>query len=228
MPDDVRETLKLLDLVALGGAELNIVPFECMGLSGYDSRLLAAALLPLGLVALAPLPSLALAVALERRSAAEGLSWREWRRRVMSRAWSTSISLWLQVLYFLYPIISSLSFLAFDCETFVDESGAHKLLRSDYAIECTNEGKYLFITTLSWACIVAAIVTPCAILILLLGCRSALLAGRATPLTRATRFIHDEYSPRCFWWEVAETLRKLYLVGLTAVIFTPGTCANCE
>lgn len=129
LPADVSKPLQLLDLIALVPDHAHGL-FACMGLGDFDARLLVAALFPLALIVLAPLPSFAFGLAVERRSTAKSTTSRDWCRRVISRTKWTTISIWLPVLYFAYPITACLSFLAFDCETFVDALGAHKFLRS--------------------------------------------------------------------------------------------------
>ena len=37
----------------------------------------------------------------------------------------------------------------------------------------------------------------------------------------ATAFLHKEYVPTCFWWELAEMLRRFLLVGIFVVV-EPG------
>jgi hypothetical protein len=53
-------------------------------------------------------------------------------------------------------------------------------------------------------------------------CRGDLLEGKETPLTKATSFLHKEYDPVCFWWELAEMLRRFFLVGIFVVV-QPGS-----
>ena len=58
--------------------------------------------------------------------------------------------------------------------------------------------------------------------LLLLRASTAIIAGKATPLSRATAFLHREYEVTAFWWELMEMLRKFLLVGLFVNIM-PGT-----
>ena len=88
-------------------------------------------------------------------------------------------------------------------------------------------GRYTNTRAVAWAAIaVFALGVPLGTLALLFHVRDALTHGRSTPLTRATQFIHREYRPTFFWFEVVEVLRKGYFVGFAAVIFTPGTISQ--
>ena len=52
----------------------------------------------------------------------------------------------------------------------------------------------------------------------LLAARRALSAERHTRLSDALSFLHREYEPRFFWWELVEMLRRLVLVGLLVLV----------
>ena len=49
--------------------------------------------------------------------------------------------------------------------------------------------------------------------------RKAVLSQRETLLSKATAFLHKEYEPHLFWWEIVEMLRRFLLVGLMVVIY---------
>ena len=57
---------------------------------------------------------------------------------------------------------------------------------------------------------------------LLFCARKAIVSGKATPLSRATAFLHREYEPQFFWWELVDMSRRFLLVGLF-VVLEPGT-----
>ena len=57
---------------------------------------------------------------------------------------------------------------------------------------------------------------------LLLSARKDLIAERETPFTKALSFLHREYKPAFFWWELIEVLRRFLLVGV-AVLIQPGS-----
>merc|ERR1712185_831001 len=59
-------------------------------------------------------------------------------------------------------------------------------------------------------------------LLLLLRASRAIIDDKPTPLSRSIAFLYKEYDVECFWWEIAEMLRKFLLVGLFVTI-EPGS-----
>ena len=49
----------------------------------------------------------------------------------------------------------------------------------------------------------------------------------ATALSKALGFLHREYEPRYFWWEIVEVVKKLVLVGFAAIVF-PGSVTQVD
>ena len=45
------------------------------------------------------------------------------------------------------------------------------------------------------------------------------MSRRETSLSRTIAFLHKEYEPHLFWWELVEMLRRLVLIGLMVVIY---------
>ena len=52
---------------------------------------------------------------------------------------------------------------------------------------------------------------------LLFCSRNAILLDKPTALSKAIRFLHKEYEPHIFWWELVEMLRRFLLVGLYVI-----------
>ena len=50
----------------------------------------------------------------------------------------------------------------------------------------------------------------------------ALSTEQETKLSAALSFLHREYEPRYFWWEILEVVKKLVLVGFAAILM-PGS-----
>ena len=73
---------------------------------------------------------------------------------------------------------------------------------------------------LAWA---AVVIYPIGLVVLnasLLFCaRKAIINKRETTLSKAIAFLHKEYEPLLFWWELVEMLRRFLLVGLMVVIY---------
>ena len=45
-------------------------------------------------------------------------------------------------------------------------------------------------------------------LILLLSARKAILTEQPTDLSRSLEFLHQDYEPSMYWWEMVETSKK--------------------
>ena len=65
---------------------------------------------------------------------------------------------------------------------------------------------------------------PCIYGALLYTARAAITSNRPTALSKALTFLHDSYRPdsTCFWWEVAEMIRRVILVGVFVTV-RPGS-----
>merc|ERR1740124_855799 len=57
---------------------------------------------------------------------------------------------------------------------------------------------------------------------LLLSARKAILTEQPTDLSRSLTFLHQDYAPSMFWWEMVEISKKLFLVGV-CVLIRPGS-----
>jgi hypothetical protein len=145
-------------------------------------------------------------------------------------AWFRQAVLWsmrpaLLIAFGSYPIVASAAFQAFACEPLGDVS--LRFLPPTYTLECGPAGQptaeYERLTTVA---LIAVMLYPVGIsvftAILLYLARKPLREGKTTDFTRAIGFLHAEYEPQFFWWELVEQLKKLVLVGL-AVFVTPGS-----
>ena len=96
------------------------------------------------------------------------------------------------------------------------------LQRADYGVPCYGAG-YDTIRGVAWlGVLIYPIGVPVAYTLLLTSARHHLLTEKRTPLTHALRFLHAEYKPSLFWWELVEVTRRLLLVGI-AVLVSPGS-----
>ena len=59
---------------------------------------------------------------------------------------------------------------------------------------------------------------PLLYLLVLVPNRTALQQRRRTQMVRATEFLHKEYAPMYFWWEVLPLLQRLALTGWVMLI----------
>ena len=106
-----------------------------------------------------------------------------------------------------FPMVSSLAFQAFSCESFVD--GNYSFLRADYSLNCDAD-EYDAVWNLAWAAIALyPLAVPLVCLALLLSTRKAILTEQPTPLSRSLAFLHHDYDPSMFWWETVEIAKKV-------------------
>ena len=112
----------------------------------------------------------------------------------------------LYLLFFAFPLVSSRAFQAFDCEEF--DGGTH-FLRADYSLDCNDNAEYNQVFFLAWVAIALyPVCVPLLYLALLLSARKAILTEHPTDLSRSLSFLHQDYAPSMFWWEVVEISKK--------------------
>ena len=142
-----------------------------------------------------------------------------------------------------FPAVATQAFRAFDCDCFED---GRSFLTADYSLMCEAEGcvmggeplvtpswsrdspaaftpEYRQVHMLAWLAIVLyPICIPALYTALLCLASKALRTETETPLSAALGFLHREFEPRYFWWEILEVVKKLMLIGVFGV-FYPGT-----
>lgn len=134
------------------------------------------------------------------------------------------------------------------------DNGKFAFLVSDVEIECTTETtgvseRHERVKALAWLALVLWAFGLIGLNAVFLFCaRRAILAGRSTPLSRATRFLYREYEKVClhlccdyaagcgevvhprvelvrcgsqefFWWELVEMVRRVFLVGIMVLVY---------
>ena len=108
----------------------------------------------------------------------------------------------LLVSFLAFPMVSCHAFQAFSCEDFDDGSS---YLRVDYRINCSDAIVYGPVLRLAWAAIILyPIAVPLTYALLLYAARDAILSRKPSTLSRALSFLHNDFEPRAFWWEIAE------------------------
>ena len=217
LPPDVKRMLDAFSLgVSLGLSSADAV-LECLGLRGYESTLAlytfapVACALAIVLVGLAreccgnksaPTPSCGKAAAPRtcgKTAARTATALLEWMAPYM-----------LQMLFVFYPLVTNVAFDAFSCYEFREGSW----LKADVSIRCGSP-RHERATTFAWAAIV---VYPIGLLVLnaalLTKARHTIRSREPSVFTIATAFLHREYEPHFFWWELVEMGRRFVLVGL--------------
>ena len=107
-----------------------------------------------------------------------------------------TLPLVLFVLFFLYPLVTKVAFEGFPCYSFQED--ARQYLMADVSISCIGPDERP--TGVVWA---AVFLYPVGIMLfcafLLFKASPAIIAGKETPLTRATAALHREYEATAFW-----------------------------
>ena len=202
-PGPVKRVLGLLSLgISFGFGGINTL-LECLGMRGY------LALLALSMVAPVAIAVLIVSVAMFELHR---------KKQLTAKALLVNAMPWLLWLLFLaYPLVTNVAFEAFMCYDF----GGADCLRADVAIRCQTPEHDRAIAL----AVVAIILYPVGLFVLtsalLYKARHDIRAGRATPISRATAFLHREFLPSLFWWELVEIFKRFVLVGL--MVLAQGT-----
>jgi len=211
LPPDLARLLSYFD-VTLNLSAFD-TPLQCLGRGGFVYRLKFWTYSPLVVVLL-------ILVLSTCRQACSGERCTKYACRVLERS-----TPWILRLMFLaYPTVTNVAFSAFSCYEF--ETGDSWLV-ADVSIQCNSPYHRRFVV--GWA-IAAMALYPIGLLVvctvLLLCARKAVRSGNPTRLSTAIAFLHQEYRPMVFWWELMEMLRRLLLLGLLAFLPARGSLAQ--
>ena len=193
MPAAVASLLNIFDVLNLSIDAFGL-PLSCLQLGSFFNQLLFLVLSPcvLGLFILAF--SMAIEVLTKRKAAS------------LKAGLLRALPYLLYLLFFAFPLVSSRAFQAFDCEDFDDGT---RFLRADYSLACygTEHGR---VVSLAWVAIALfPLGVPLLYLALLLSARKAILTEQPTELSRSLTFLHQDYAPSMFWWELVEIFKKV-------------------
>ena len=212
LPKSVATMLSALDVVSLDFDSFGI-PIGCLQLYSFKNQLLFVISWPLVLCGAVLLGFVAFHLPATSLRAPRAVD----RLQVGMLA---AVPVILLVMFLAFPMVSSLAFRAFSCEEF--DFGA-RYLRADYSLDCNDEDAYRPVRRVAWTAIVLyPVAMPAVILLMLYAARNAIRTGQKTALSRALNFLHEDLEARCYWWEVAEIAKKLFLVGFAALIL-PGS-----
>ena len=204
MPASVGSLLNVFDGLNLG-IELGL-PLSCLQLGSFFDQLLFLVLTPcvLGVLVLA---CSTLAEVLTKHKDAS-----------LKAGLIRSLPYLLSLAFYAFPIVFSRAFQAFDCEEFDDGT---RFLRADYSLDC-RDAEYSRVVSLAWVAI--ALYPVCISLLyltLLLAARKAILTEQPTELSRSLTFLHQDYEPSMYWWEVVETCKKVRYTHLLLRLSLP-------
>ena len=127
----------------------------------------------------------------------------------------------LRIFFLAYPIVTNVAFEAFSCFEF--ENG-DSFLKADVSVKCDTSEHYHAMNV----ALIVICVYPIGLFVLngvlLAMSRKAIVLQKPTALSRATAFLHREYKPVAFLWELVEMSRRFLLVGVYVVgPFHPGS-----
>ena len=211
--DSMREMFVMMNALLSFG--FTYIPFSCFGSTSSEFEILFWTWMPIMLF---------IAVVVSRLIRSWFLaSSRPWVWSHASTELLKSAQSALKICFMTYPIVTSVACQAFLCHHF--ESG-HGYLISNVEVEC-NTAQHRHLKRLAWAAIVmypfgAFVLTAT----LLFRARTALRTNRPTATSRAIAFLHSEYKPESFAFELAEMARRVLFVGVFGVMphpFSRGT-----
>ena len=194
MPASVASLLNAFDVLNLSIDALGL-PLSCLQLGSFFDQLLFLVLLPCVLGLLILVVSMTTEVLTKRKAAS------------LKAGLLRALPYLLYLLFFAFPLVSSRAFQAFDCEEFDDGT---RFLRADYSLACYGT-EHNRVVSLAW---VSIALYPIGVLLLylalLLSARKAILIEHPTELSRSLIFLHQDYEPSMFWWELVEIFKKAH------------------
>ena len=188
MPNDIKEIYRRISVFCTLGIDfaLETTRLECLNVSGYTAELVFWIVLPFVIVGFVVLGSFCW-LKLQRQSA--GLI------TTLEKATQPS----LKFLFLMYPVLTRKAFQAFACYDFED---GNSYLRADVSIVCGTDEHTQAKSMAMLAILLYPIGQFVAFAILLFLSRDAITSGTPSRLSTAIAFLHREYVPRFFWWEV--------------------------
>ena len=210
-PPFVAAILNWIDNLLSFGIDGFSTPLVCVGLGGFRSKLLFFVMLfpmVMSILWTGLLLQMAFQKTLTRITYAE-----------------KAINVFVRLLFLFYPVISTIAFKAFACHNF---PGSGSWLIADVNIACGTDEHYEVMAIAVAAVVVYPVGAIILCTVLLLAARKAINPPKDEAdvpfqwLARGLEFLHREFKPEFFWWEIAEMTRRFLLVGL-AVILQPGS-----
>ena len=193
------------------------LPGQCITL-GFRYRLLMRAISPILLLVAIPLCAIGLFYSRHVR----GLGT---RGRWLSDALVAAAPFALFVSFLLCPTVSKGIFDTWDCREYEIDGATGEVrtfLNADLQVVCSGNDhpeEYDEITNIAYFfLLVWPIGMPLIFLLVLFPIRKALRQRRKTIMVQATAFLHKEYEPTFFWWEIVTLMQRLILTGWVLLI----------
>ena len=193
------------------------LPGQCIPI-GFQTRLLMRAISPIVLLLAIPLCTIVFFYCRHGRGPGT-------RGRWLTDALVFAAPFDLFVSFVLCPTVSKGIFDTWDCSEYELDGATGEVrtfLNADLQIVCSgNEHPEEYDKIKSIAncfILIWPIGMPVLYMLVLLPCREALRLGRRTRIVQATAFLHKEYKPTFFWWEVVTLTQRLVLTGWVLLI----------
>ena len=186
LPYEVQQLLSSFAWNISFGISAVGMPLECLGWSGYESKLVFFTVTPL-VIALLVVLAAAIAHSLDATS-----------QRAVVAIVQVAVPKVLWIFFLVYPLVTVVAFEAFPCYE-IDE---REFLKADVTVECGTTA-HQRAKTLAWITILMYPVGLLLVNAVLLYCaRRAILERRPSVLSSSIAFLWREYKPDVFWWEV--------------------------
>ena len=147
------------------------------------------------------------------------------RGRWLSDALTSAAPFDLFVSFVLCPTVSKGIFDTWDCREYELDGATGEIrtfLNADLQVVCSGNDhpeEYDEITNIAYFfLLVWPIGMPLIFLLVLFPIRKALRQRRKTIMVQATAFLHKEYEPTFFWWEIVTLMQRLILTGWVLLI----------
>jgi hypothetical protein len=156
-----------------------------------------------------------------------GVSWRTSSGVLFKHAVMSALPFSLLASFCLVPGVSKSIFAAWGCDQYqldTDAGTERSFLQEDLRIVCRDSehgSSAMHEKITNYALMFIAIWPvglPCSYALLLFRCRTAIRQRRETALARATRFLHREYNPEFYFWEVLPLMQRLIISGWLLLI----------
>ena len=223
LPDSATHLVSFFHSAVTLGFNRIGMPLQCLGLHGYMPVLIFWMVAPFVFLLTIPLLFMARDLMHTHSAHTKGLLASAEPARSVSETLLRATPLCLKLLFLAYPTVSTVAFRVFDCEDFGALYGSY--LRVDYSFHCDGDAY----TAMKAVAVVAILIFPIGVPLtyfgLLLKASPAIRSQAPTRFSASLSFLHADYLPQFFWWEIVEVMRRFLLVGVACLI-APGSLSQ--
>ena len=143
--------------------------------------------------------------------------------RLLVGALVKAVPLALKISFLLVSTVSQSIFDTWDCSEYeLDSDKVRTFLNADLQIVCRGNDypeEYKTIKTIAYASLLLwPIGMPLIYIVVLFPIRAMLRQRKQTRWVKATEFLHQDYKPARFWWEIVTLTQRLVLSGFVLLI----------